>query len=171
MSILKHIINYFVEGTRPIRAIEGILLVSSMLVFSSFIFFYELKGLIILLSIPLALVSIFASIHLKGCRGFYEMYLYEYETIREKEDLFHRFIIFITHIFETYLLIFAAFLFLFLTISYLGYNLILDIKLIVGTTAIIYAFISFLGHTMRLILYRKIKNNMIKKNINEISIN
>jgi len=169
VSTLKHLINYFIEGTRPIRVLEGILLVSSMLVFSSFIFFYELKGLIILLNIPLALVSIFASIHLKGCRGFYEMYLYEYETIKGKEDLFHRFMIFVIHIFEIYLLIFASFLFLFLTINYLGYNLISNIKLIAGITAIAYAFISFLGHNTRLILYRKIKNNTIQNNISEIN--
>lgn len=161
MSLRKAIINFFTEGTRPIRAIEGFALIIIILGLSYFIYFFELKGVILFLNPLLALTSFFAYIHIKGCRGFYEMFLYDLEVLKNERSNFHRLMISITKIFEHYLIIFSIFsLFVFLN----GFLNLLNqepLKLIIGISAIAYALIAASGHTTRYLAIREIKN--IKK--------
>jgi len=164
VSILRAIIEYFTDGIRPIRAVEGIGLATTVLILSYFIFFYELNGFVLYLMALLSIVSYLAFIHIRGCRGFYEMFLYELETLKTEQSNFHRLIIFMIRIFEYYLIIFSIFCAAFFISGFFNY-LSNDIpKLIIGISAISYVTISFIGHTTRLSAIKEIRKLREKNN-------
>lgn len=150
------IISFFTEGTRPIRAIEGILLISSMLIASYFPFFYGIKGMVAYAGLAIAIISYLAFVHLKGCRGFYEMYLLELETLVNDKETMHRFMISLIKIYEYYLLIYSFVIAIISILSILNI-LYLEVQYLIAFSAISYAIISFTGHTTRLLAFRKMK--------------
>ncbi len=160
--MFRGLVAFFIEGTRPIRAIEGIILVTLMLVFSYFPFFHGFNGIGILFSLFLAPISWLAFIHLRGCRGFYEMYLMELEVLENKSNGGHRSMITVIRIFEYYLLIYGILMLLTSALYYLNL-FFLNISPMIVFTAVSYALISFTGHTARLSVIRRVKELKILK--------
>jgi len=161
MSLIKIIVNFFIEGTRPIRAVEGFALIVSMLTLSYFIYFFELKGFILFLVPLLGLISFLGYVHIKGCRGFYEMFVYDLEVLKNEQSNFHRFMISLIKVFEYYLIFFTIFSLIVFLNGFLNFVEPVFLKMIIGISAIAYTIIASTGHTTRFLVIREIKN--IKK--------